>query len=361
MSKLGITELVLRDAHQSLLATRMRVEDMLPVADRLDRIGYWSIESWGGATFDACIRYLGEDPWERIRKLKAAMPNTPQQMLFRGQNILGYRHYADDVVRKFVERAAANGIDVFRVFDAMNDTRNLETAITAVMEQGKHAQGTMAYTVSPVHTIDLWLDLARRIEDMGAHTVCIKDMAGLLKPYVRVRTGIADEGDARDSGAPALSRHHRHVHGHLPEGGGGGRRQRRRGDFLDEHDLWTLGERVAGVDPGRHGPGYGPGYHADGRHRRVLSASAQEVRRVRRQPARRRLAHSRGAGPWRHVDQPREASFASRTPPTSWTTYSRRSPKCARTWVSFHWSRRLRRSSAPRRRSTYCRANAMQP
>ncbi len=184
MSKLGITELVLRDAHQSLLATRMRVEDMLPVADRLDRVGYWSIESWGGATFDACIRYLGEDPWERIRKLKAAMPNTPQQMLFRGQNILGYRHYADDVVRKFVERAAANGIDVFRVFDAMNDTRNLETAIAAVMEQGKHAQGTMAYTVSPVHTIDMWVDLARRIEDMGAHTVCIKDMAGLLKPYV---------------------------------------------------------------------------------------------------------------------------------------------------------------------------------
>ena len=184
MSKLGITELVLRDAHQSLLATRMRVEDMLPVAERLDRVGYWSIESWGGATFDACIRYLGEDPWERIRKLKAAMPNTPQQMLLRGQNILGYRHYADDVVRKFVERAAANGIDVFRVFDAMNDTRNLETAIAAVMEQGKHAQGTMAYTVSPVHTIDLWVDLARRIEDMGAHTVCIKDMAGLLKPYV---------------------------------------------------------------------------------------------------------------------------------------------------------------------------------
>ncbi|MDE0227145.1 MAG: sodium-extruding oxaloacetate decarboxylase subunit alpha [Gammaproteobacteria bacterium] len=184
MSKLEITELVLRDAHQSLLATRLRIEDMLPVADRLDRVGYWSIESWGGATFDACIRYLGEDPWERIRKLKAAMPGTPQQMLLRGQNLLGYRHYADDVVRKFVERAAANGIDVFRVFDAMNDMRNLETVIAAVLEQGKHAQGTMAYTVSPVHTVDLWLDLARRIEDMGAHTVCIKDMAGLLKPYV---------------------------------------------------------------------------------------------------------------------------------------------------------------------------------
>ena len=181
---LGVTELVLRDAHQSLLATRLRTEDMLPAAERLDRVGYWSVESWGGATFDACIRYLGEDPWERIRQLKAAMPNTRQQMLLRGQNILGYRHYADDVVRKFVERAAANGVDVFRVFDAMNDARNLHTAIAAVIEQDRHAQGAMSYTVSPVHTIDSWLDLARRIEDMGAHSVCIKDMAGLLKPYV---------------------------------------------------------------------------------------------------------------------------------------------------------------------------------
>ncbi|TDJ36994.1 MAG: oxaloacetate decarboxylase subunit alpha [Gammaproteobacteria bacterium] len=181
---LGITELVLRDAHQSVLATRMRIDDMLPVAAKLDQIGYWSIESWGGATFDACIRYLGEDPWDRIRQLKAAMPNTPQQMLFRGQNILGYRHYADDVVEKFVERAAVNGIDVFRVFDAMNDMRNLHTAIGAVLKQGKHAQGAISYTVSDVHTLDLWLDLARQIEDMGAHSVCIKDMAGLLKPYV---------------------------------------------------------------------------------------------------------------------------------------------------------------------------------
>ncbi len=181
---LGITELVLRDAHQSLLATRMRIEDMLPIAGKLDQVGFWSMESWGGATFDACIRYLGEDPWERIRLLKAAMPNTPQQMLFRGQNILGYRHYADDVVRKFVERAATNGVDVFRIFDAMNDTRNLKTAIAATIEVGKHAQGTISYTVSPVHTMDLWLDLAKEIEDMGAHSICIKDMAGLLKPYV---------------------------------------------------------------------------------------------------------------------------------------------------------------------------------
>ena len=181
---LGITELVLRDAHQSLLATRMRIDDMLPIAEKLDQVGFWSLESWGGATFDACIRYLGEDPWERIRQLKAAMPNTPQQMLFRGQNILGYRHYADDVVRKFVERAAVNGVDVFRIFDAMNDMRNLKTAIAATIEVGKHAQGTISYTVSPVHTMDLWIDLGKQIEDMGAHSICIKDMAGLLKPYV---------------------------------------------------------------------------------------------------------------------------------------------------------------------------------
>lgn len=183
-TKLGITDVVLRDAHQSLLATRMRIEDMLPIAGKLDQVGFWSLESWGGATFDACIRYLGEDPWERIRLLKQAMPNTPQQMLFRGQNILGYRHYADDVVEKFVERAALNGIDVFRIFDAMNDMRNLQTAIRATLAVDKHAQGTISYTVSPVHTTELWVDLAKQIEDMGAHSICIKDMAGLLKPYV---------------------------------------------------------------------------------------------------------------------------------------------------------------------------------
>jgi oxaloacetate decarboxylase alpha subunit len=181
---LGITDVVLRDAHQSLLATRMRVEDMLPIAGKLDQVGFWSIESWGGATFDACIRYLGEDPWERMRKLKAAMPNTPQQMLFRGQNILGYRHYADDVVGKFVERAAANGVDVFRIFDALNDIRNLRTAIRATLDVGRHAQGTISYTVSPVHTMEVWVDLGKQIEDTGAHSIAIKDMAGLLKPYV---------------------------------------------------------------------------------------------------------------------------------------------------------------------------------
>ena len=182
--KLGITDVVLRDAHQSLFATRMRLDDMLPIAAKLDEVGFWSLESWGGATFDACIRYLGEDPWERMRELKKAMPKTPQQMLFRGQNILGYRHYADDVVEKFVERAAVNGVDVFRVFDAMNDMRNIEVALRAVKAVGKHAQGTISYTLSPVHDIETWVDQGKHIEDMGADSIAIKDMAGLLRPYV---------------------------------------------------------------------------------------------------------------------------------------------------------------------------------
>ena len=181
---LGITDVILRDAHQSLLATRMRLDDMLPIAEKLDKVGFWSLESWGGATFDSCIRYLGEDPWDRIRELKKAMPNTPQQMLLRGQNLLGYRHYADDVVERFVDRAAENGVDVFRIFDAMNDPRNLATAIKAVRQTGKHAQGTISYTTSPVHTIENWVELAKEIADMGADSIAIKDMAGLLKPYV---------------------------------------------------------------------------------------------------------------------------------------------------------------------------------
>ncbi len=185
MSKpLLLTDLVLRDGSQSLLATRVRIEDMLPIAAKLDKVGFWSLETWGGATFDSCIRFLGEDPWERLRKLKAAMPNTPMQMLLRGQNALGYRHYADDVIEAFVDRAAANGMDVFRIFDAMNDMRNLQTAIKAAVKTGKHAQGTVSYTLSPVHNTDLWVDMARRLEDMGCHSICIKDMAGLLKPYV---------------------------------------------------------------------------------------------------------------------------------------------------------------------------------
>lgn len=183
MSKpLLLTELVLRDAHQSLLATRMRLEDMLPIAEKLDSIGYWSMESWGGATFDSCIRYLGEDPWERIRELKKAMPNTRQQMLLRGQNLLGYRHYADDVVKRFIERAKENGVDVFRIFDAMNDVRNLKTAIKAAKDVESHAQGTLAYTVSPVHTLDKWVAMAQELEDLGCDSLFIKDMAGLLRP-----------------------------------------------------------------------------------------------------------------------------------------------------------------------------------
>ena len=182
--KLAITDVVLRDAHQSLFATRLRLDDMLPIAEKLDQIGYWSLESWGGATFDSCIRYLGEDPWERLRELKKAMPNTPQQMLFRGQNILGYRHYADDVVEKFVERCATNGIDVFRIFDAMNDLRNLETSVKATLKVDKHAQGTLSYTVSPVHDLDYWVNMGKSLEDMGCHSIAIKDMAGLLTPYV---------------------------------------------------------------------------------------------------------------------------------------------------------------------------------
>lgn len=180
---LGITDVVLRDAHQSLFATRLRLDDMLPIAEKLDNIGYWSLESWGGATFDSCIRYLGEDPWTRIRELKAAMPNTRQQMLLRGQNLLGYRHYADDVVDRFVERCAESGIDVFRIFDAMNDPRNLERAIAAVKKTGKHAQGTISYTTSPVHTVDMWVDYAKALEDLGADSIAIKDMAGILTPY----------------------------------------------------------------------------------------------------------------------------------------------------------------------------------
>jgi len=180
----GITELVLRDGHQSLFATRMRIDDMLPIAEKLDKVGYWSMESWGGATFDSCIRFLGEDPWDRIREISKAMPNTPQQMLLRGQNLLGYRHYSDDVVRNFVDRCAENGVGVLRIFDAMNDMRNLQTAVDQTVKVGQHAQGTISYTLSPVHTTELWIDLAKQIEDMGAHSLCIKDMAGLLQPYV---------------------------------------------------------------------------------------------------------------------------------------------------------------------------------
>ncbi|MBB3104299.1 sodium-extruding oxaloacetate decarboxylase subunit alpha [Azomonas macrocytogenes] len=181
--KIQVTDTILRDAHQSLLATRMRTEDMLPICAKLDRVGYWSLEVWGGATFDACVRFLKEDPWERLRALRKALPNTRLQMLVRGQNLLGYRHYSDDVVEAFIARSAENGIDVFRIFDAMNDVRNLETAIRAVKKSGKHAQGTLCYTTSPVHTIGAFVEQAKTMAAMGIDSLAIKDMAGLLTPY----------------------------------------------------------------------------------------------------------------------------------------------------------------------------------
>lgn len=184
MPQIKISELVLRDGHQSLIATRMRTEDMLPICAKLDRVGFWSLEAWGGATFDACVRFLKEDPWERLKRLRAALPNTRINMLLRGQNLLGYRHYADDVVRAFVQKAADNGVDVFRVFDAMNDTRNMRVSIEAVKKSGKHAQGAICYTVSPVHDIAYFVAMARTLADMGVDSIAIKDMAGLLTPYV---------------------------------------------------------------------------------------------------------------------------------------------------------------------------------
>lgn len=178
-----ITELVLRDGHQSLLATRMRTEDMLPVCEQIDRAGYWSVEMWGGATFDTCLRFLGEDPWERLRLIKQAMPNTPLQMLLRGQNLVGYRHYSDVVVERFIDKAIEYGINVFRIFDALNDVRNLQTAIRRVLKGGAHAQGAICYTVSPVHTVDKFVAMGRKLEEMGCGSVVVKDMAALMLPY----------------------------------------------------------------------------------------------------------------------------------------------------------------------------------
>ena len=184
MAKIKITETVLRDAHQSLLATRMSLADMLPILEAMDQVGYYSVEAWGGATYDACLRFLDEDPWERLRVIKSKMPNTKLQMLFRGQNMLGYRHYADDVVEYFVQRSVANGIDILRIFDALNDIRNLETAIKATKKEGAHLQGVLSYTTSPVHNIEYFVGYAKQLENAGADSICIKDMAGLVTPYV---------------------------------------------------------------------------------------------------------------------------------------------------------------------------------
>ena len=183
IKKVGITEVVLRDGIQSILATRVALRDLVPIIPALDKVGYWSMETWGGATYDACIRYLDEDPWERLRVFSQLMPNTPQQMLIRGQNLVGYRHYSNKVVSEFLDKSAENGIDVFRTFDALNDFNNIEFTIKEVKKLGKHAQGTMAYTTSPVHNLGTWMELARKIEDAGADSIAIKDMAGLLKPY----------------------------------------------------------------------------------------------------------------------------------------------------------------------------------
>jgi len=183
MPKIQITETVLRDSHQSLIATRMTTEQMLPILSELDQIGYYSLEAWGGATFDACLRFLNEDPWVRLRKIREQVKNTKLQMLFRGQNILGYRHYADDVVEYFVQKSIANGIDIIRIFDALNDARNLKTAINATIKEKGHVQATISYTISPVHSNESFAEYAKQLEDMGAHSICIKDMAGLLKPY----------------------------------------------------------------------------------------------------------------------------------------------------------------------------------
>ena len=184
MKKVGITEVVLRDGNQSLISTRLTIEDILPIAKAIDDIGFWSIESWGGATFDVCLRHLNEDPWERLRELKKAMPKTPQQMLLRGQNLVGYKHFSDQVVSKFINKAAENGIDIFRVFDALNDTENIRFSINEIKQNKKHAQAAMAYTISPIHDLYYWVDLAKRMEDLGADSIAIKDMAGILKPYV---------------------------------------------------------------------------------------------------------------------------------------------------------------------------------
>lgn len=183
MSKVGITETILRDAHQSQIATRMTTDQILPVVEKLDKIGYHSLECWGGATFDSCLRFLNEDPWERLRKIKSKAPNTKLQMLFRGQNVLGYRHYADDVVEYFVQKSIANGIDILRIFDALNDVRNLQTAIKAAQKEKGHVQATVCYTISPVHNVESFVKMAKELEEMGANSICIKDMAGLLTPY----------------------------------------------------------------------------------------------------------------------------------------------------------------------------------
>ena len=218
---IDITELALRDAHQSLIATRLGIDDMVGACADLDEAGYWSLECWGGATYDSCIRYLNEDPWERLRTFKQLMPKTPLQMLLRGQNLLGYRHYQDEVVERFCHKSAENGIDVFRIFDALNDLRNIETSVRAVKRAGGHAQGTISYTVSPIHTTALFVDQARRLQDMGIDSLCIKDMAALIKPQAAFDLVTGDQEGLRPgvAGSSARACHHRRHPGQPDEGG----------------------------------------------------------------------------------------------------------------------------------------------
>jgi pyruvate carboxylase subunit B len=227
--KITVTDTILRDAHQSLLATRMRTEDMLPICDKLDQVGYWSLEVWGGATFDACMRFLKEDPWERLRQLKAALPNTRLQMLLRGQNLLGYRHYSRRRGARLRGQGGVNGIDVFRIFDAMNDMRNLRVAVEAVKAAGKHAQGTICYTTSPVHTIEPSSNRRGEMEAMGCHSIAIKDMAGLLTPFTTGELVKALKG-RRSLPVVPLARHRRPGRD-VPAQGRGRRRSHRHGDL----------------------------------------------------------------------------------------------------------------------------------
>ena len=251
---IDITELILRDGHQSLLATRMAMEDMIPACEDIDKAGYWSVECWGGATFDACIRFLNEDPWERLRTFRKLMPNTRLQMLLRGQNLLGYRHYEDTVVDRFVEKAAANGMDVFRVFDALNDIRNLRRAVAAVQRAGKHAQGTICYTVSPLHTITGFVEMAERLLELGCDSICIKDMAALLKPQPAYETREGHQAGLRRGNARprARARHHRSHHGEPDEGHRSGRRLRGYRDQLAQPGPRPQSHREPGGDAGRH-------------------------------------------------------------------------------------------------------------
>ena len=247
MAKVKICETVLRDAHQSLVATRMTTEQMLPILEEMDKVGYYALEAWGGATFDACLRFLDEDPWERLRKIRDKVKNTKLQMLFRGQNILGYRHYADDVVEYFVRKSIANGMDILRIFDALNDPRNLKTAIDATIKEGGHVQAAISYTTSPVHTNEGFAKYAKQLEEMGANSICIKDMAGLLKPY-----DAYDKAECKDSRSASYALYIRSCLYDRAKGYRGGRRYSRYGYFSSRYGHEPAAYGVARCSPCRN-------------------------------------------------------------------------------------------------------------